>query len=112
LAAKCALIGIVSKKYLDRAIEDNSVVAVKNIDRYRGLDDRIAGRMMRFEHIVDDFKEFLYSFGIGSCVAFPHAKRGIGANAIDPKVILTNKQIIKINNVFEEEFLRFNYLSL
>src|SRR5215475_11298328 len=37
------------KDYLDRVIEDGRIVAVKNIDRYRGLDGLISARVMRFE---------------------------------------------------------------
>jgi hypothetical protein len=97
------------KNYLDKAIDDRSVVAVKNIERYRGLNGRIPACVMRFEHLTADFRQFALGRGIDYRPPLPHAKRGILANGIDPRDLLDRRQITLINELFDQEFETFHY---
>ena len=47
------------RQYLEQAVEDGSIVAVRNIDRYRGPDGSISAHVMRFEHLNSDFQQFV-----------------------------------------------------
>ena len=100
------------KNYLDQAIEDGTVVAVKNIERYRGLDGLITAHVIRFEHLAQDFRQFTQSLGIENPRPLPHAKKGILANQLDPRELLDKQQLNLINEIFQEEFDTFNYESL
>ena len=100
------------KNYLDQAIENRSIAAVKNIERYRGLNGLISAHVMRFENLTDDFRQFTRSLGIDYRSTLPHAKRGIFANDLNPRDLLDNRQLNSINELFQEEFDTFNYKSL
>jgi hypothetical protein len=100
------------KKYLDRAVENRDVLVVKNIDRYRRPDGSISARVMRCENLTADFQQFISSLGIGYQPNLPHAKKGILANNLDPRDLLTNQQIGLINELFSEEFETFHYEPL
>ena len=52
------------------------------------------------------------SLGIGYQPNLPHAKKGILANNLDPRDLLTNQQIGLINELFSEEFETFHYEPL
>jgi len=97
------------KHYLDKAIANRSVVAAKNIERYRGLNGRISAHVMRFEHLIADFRQFALGLGIDYRLPLPHAKKGILANGIDPRDLLNRQQITLINELFDEEFETFHY---
>jgi len=97
------------KNYLESAIDDRSVVAVKNIERYRGLNGRVSAHVMRFEHLTADFREFALELGIDYQQPLPHAKKGISANSIDPRDLLGRRHITLINALFAEEFETFHY---
>jgi hypothetical protein len=97
------------RRYLDQAVEEGSIVAVKNIDRYRGLDDSISAHVMRFQNSNDDFQQFVAGLGIGYRVWLPHAKKGILANSLDPRDLLDKRQLAIINDTFCEEFEAFRY---
>ena len=100
------------KRYLDLAVDDGSIAKVKNIERYRGLDGRISARVMRFEQLDDDFRDFMKTLGIDYSRPLPHAKKGILAEALDPRDFLDQRQITVINNMFSEEFEAFRYEQL
>jgi len=100
------------KNYLDRAVEDRRIVAVKNIERYRGPDGLITGHVMRFEHLAHDFRQFTQSLGLDGRWPLPHAKKGIFANQLDPRELLDKQQLNLINEIFQEEFDTFDYQSL
>jgi hypothetical protein len=97
------------RQYLDRAVEDGSVIAVKNIDRYRRPDGSISAHVMRFENLNDDFQGFVAGLGMRYRVWLPHAKRGILANNLDPRDLLDRRQLTIINETFCEEFEAFRY---
>ena len=100
------------KNYLDRAIEDQSILVVKNIDRYRRADGSISASIMRFENLAADVQQFITSLGIEYRSALPHAKKGILANSLDPRDLLNQRQIRLINELFGEEFETFHYEPL
>jgi hypothetical protein len=97
------------KNYLDRAIENQSILVVKNIDRYRRPDGAISAHVMRFENLAADVQQFIRSLGIEYRCTFPHAKKGILANNLDPRDLLDRRQIGLINEMFAEEFETFHY---
>lgn len=100
------------KSYLDQAIENSTIVAVKNIERYRGLNGQISAHIMRFEQLADDFRQFTETMGMYYRWTLPHAKKGILADDLDPRDLLNQKQITLINEIFREEFETFNYKQL
>jgi hypothetical protein len=100
------------KRYLARTIEDRSIVAVKNIDRYRQPDGSISAHIMRFENLAGEFQQFISSLGLEYRSRFPHAKKGILANDLDPRDLLNERQISLINEMFAEEFATFHYQPL
>ena len=100
------------KHYLERAIEDKSMMAVKNIDRYRGLDGSISAHVMRFEDLNNDFQQFVTSLGTKYPASLPHAKKGLLANRLNPRDLLNKRQLAIINEDFWEEFETFRYEPL
>jgi hypothetical protein len=100
------------KHFLDRAVYDRSITAVKNIGRYRGPDGLISATVMRFENLAADFRQLTESLGIDYRSSLPHAKKGILANDLDPRDLLDQQQIGLINEIFQEEFVTFNYKPL
>jgi hypothetical protein len=100
------------KRYVDEAIDNRSIVAVKNIDRYRGSDGVISAHVMRFEHLTEDFRKFSLTLGIDCRLDLPHVKKGILANNLDPRQLLDRQQITVINELFSEEFKIFHYEPL
>lgn len=100
------------KNHLDRIVEDGSVIAVKNIDRYRRSDGSVSAYVMRFENLDGDFRRFVNSLGITHCPKLPHAKKGILASHLDARDLLNKQQIVRINEFFQEEFHMFQYEPL
>jgi hypothetical protein len=100
------------RHYLDRAVEDKSMIAVKNIDRYRGPDGSISAHVMRFEDLNNNFQQFVTSLGISYSTGLPHAKKGLLANNLDPRDFLNKRQLALINENFWEEFETFRYEPL
>lgn len=100
------------RSYLDRAVADGSIIAVKNIDRYRRPDGSTLAHVMRFENLDSAFEQYVRSLGIKSCPRLPHAKKGISANDLDPRDLLNQQQINTINQIFCEEFETFGYEPL
>jgi len=100
------------KNYLNRTVEDGSIIAVKNIDRYRQADGSISIQAMRFERLDRDFQQLASNLGIKCCPGLPHVKKGILANNFDPRDLLDKRQINLINNIFSEEFETFQYERL
>ncbi|MBV8589607.1 MAG: hypothetical protein JO212_06025 [Acetobacteraceae bacterium] len=100
------------KNYLDRAVEDGSITAVKNIDRYRHPDGSIPAQVMRFENLDCALQQFVNSLGIKHSPRLPHAKKGILADSLDPRELLDQRQIKMINQIFRDEFETFQYEPL
>jgi len=100
------------RTYMERAIEDGSITAVKNIDRYRQANGSFSAHVMRYENLDADFREFVSSLGIEDCPRLPHTKKGILANDLDPRDFFDKRQINLINEIFREEFETFQYEPL
>jgi len=100
------------KNYLDRAIENRNILAVKNIDRYRRLDGSISAHVMRIENLAADVQQFINSLGIEYRSSFPHAKKGILADHLNPHDLLSKQQIRLVNEIFHDEFETFQYEPL
>lgn len=100
------------KTFLGVAIDEGRIGAPKNIDRYRHPDGKIRAGVMRYEHLLGDFRALLSSLGLPSTTSLPHAKMGLMANRLDPKDFFTRAQLDAVNRTFEEEFAAFNYEML
>ena len=100
------------KRYLDEAITNGSIAAVKNIERYRWPNGLITARVMRFEKLTEDFKQLTADIGIDFHGTLPHAKKGILADDINPRDVLRRQQIALINEMFHDEFETFGYQPL
>jgi hypothetical protein len=97
---------------LDQAVENRTILAVRNIDRYRGPDGSISAHVIRFENLADEVQQFIRSLGIDYRSSFPHAKKGILADNLDPRLLLDKQQIRLINELFQQEFETFHYQPL
>lgn len=97
------------RRRLSRMIEDETVLAVHNLARYRDLEGRLAVRLMRYETLEEDFRRLLAERGVAVPPALPHAKRGLSASGQDPRDLLTPKQIQQINTMFADEFEAYGY---
>jgi len=95
---------------LTTAIESRAVLAVRNIDRYRGRDGKLHARLLRYDRLEEDFKSLVRDL-CPKCeyLPLPHAKKGLLADTFDPRKIFTPTQIASINELFEEEFTTFGY---
>jgi hypothetical protein len=100
------------KAFLEEAIAERRILAVRNIDRYRDTDGLISARIMRYECLKDDFRGFMASLGIEYRSQLPHAKEGILSNSLDPREFFDNGEIALINQLFHEEFETFGYAEL
>jgi hypothetical protein len=99
-------------RYLSKTVADGSIAAVKNIERYRGADGTIAARVMRFETLSEDFRQFSADTGLAFSGDLPHEKKGILADDIEPRDVFSRAQIAAINDMFCDEFETFGYRRL
>jgi len=100
------------KRYLNEAVAQGSIAAVKNIERYRRADGLITARVMRFDKLEEDFKQLAADLTIDFVGNLPHAKKGILADQVNPRDLLSRQQISLINEMFLEEFSTFGYEQL
>ena len=100
------------RHFMDEVIDTGAVLAVKNIDRYRDADGRIAAQAMRYENLAPDFDAFLETVGAPRPLALPHAKKGLMADAVNPRDFLRPDQIARLNAMFADEFAAFCYPTL
>jgi hypothetical protein len=100
------------KSYLDQSIENRSILAVKNIDRYRQPDGSISAHIVRFENLAWRSSAVHQQLGLEYRSRFPHAKKGILTKGLDPRDLLNERQIGVINEIFAEEFETFHYQPL
>ncbi len=97
---------------VDRIVENGEFLTVKNIDRYRGLDGRVAARAMRYENLTSDIAALFKDLGIEDLPHLPHAKKGLLSERLEPREFFSKEQLGKINEVFSEEFSTFGYPML
>lgn len=100
------------RRRLSRMIEDESVLAVHNLARYRDHEGRLGVRLMRHETLGEDFRRVLESRGVAAPPPLPHAKMGLSATGEGPRDLLTPKQIDQINTLFADEFEAYGYPRL
>jgi hypothetical protein len=98
---------------LQDAIKDlfatGAVKKLVNIKQYRGPDGKLAAHVMRYENLADDFADFMKLLGITDPPVLPHAKKGLLADQIDPRDLLSKQQIETINTLFAAEFEEYGY---
>ncbi|HEY4944317.1 MAG TPA: hypothetical protein VII56_23010 [Rhizomicrobium sp.] len=97
------------KTYVDRALENGQIRDVRNIDRYRGVDGKLAARPMRYASLQADYDAFVQSLGLAAAAPLPHAKKGLMSDRLDPRDMLRPGQIARINELFAAEFEAFGY---
>lgn len=97
------------REYLDQAISDRSIAAVRNIDLYRDHKRRLPGDIWRFEQLGSELRSFASSLGVAQPPSLPHAKKGVEAGRFDPAEFFSPRQRQIINEVFEDEFEAFGY---
>ena len=95
-------------KAVDIALEDGSILLSRNIDLYRGNGDRVAAHVLRYVELPGALHHFLGELGAPAPL-LPHVKRGLMADTLDARTLLRPDQIVKINELFAEEFQTFGY---
>lgn len=99
---------IALRRFLDQTLGNDDFTDVRNIDLYRGHDNRVAARPMRYENLVADFTVFLKGLDVKTLPYLPHAKKGL-ARRLEPREFFRKDQLRKINDLFSEEFSTFGY---
>jgi hypothetical protein len=96
------------KAAVDRGFASGDIRHVRNIDRYRGADGKVAAKALRYAALAEDFGAFVHSLG-EPAPELPHAKKGLLSDRLDPREMLRPDQIERINALFAEEFAVFGY---
>ena len=99
------------KSAVDRGFATGDLRHVRNIDRYRMPDGRLAATPMRYSHLAEDFAGVVRAWGVNP-PSLPHAKKGLMSDRFDPRDILRADQIERINKLFSDEFAAFGYARL
>ena len=94
---------------LDAGFADRSILRVRNIDLYRGLDGHVAAPALRYTDLPDALTRALADLGAPAPPPLPHAKKGLMADTIDPRSLLRPDQVDAINALFADEFSTFGY---
>ena len=97
---------------LDRIFDTGEFAEVRNIDLYRGEDGTVAVRALRYENLETELRTFLNSRGISKRPNLPKAKMGLMSDHLDPQEFFSKAQLLRINEVFSDEFEAFNYSRL
>ncbi|HWC62382.1 MAG TPA: hypothetical protein VG501_02090 [Rhizomicrobium sp.] len=93
---------------VDGGLTTGEIRNTRNIDRYRGADGKVTARVLRYETLAEDFRAFVRGLGV-KVPPLPHAKKGLMSDSLDPRTVLRTDQITRINQIFAEEFERFDY---
>jgi hypothetical protein len=96
------------RRFIDQALDNGDFLEVRNIDLYRGSDNAVAARPMRYENLIADFTMFLKGLDVKDVPCLPHAKKGL-ARRLEPREFFRKDQLCKINGLFSEEFSTFGY---
>jgi hypothetical protein len=96
------------RRFIDQALDNDDFIEVRNIDLYRGSDNGVAARPMRYENLLADFTKFLQGLDVEDPPYLPHAKKGL-AKYLEPREFFRKDQLRKINDLFSEEFSTFGY---
>jgi hypothetical protein len=99
---------IALRRFLDQALDNDDFIDVRNIDLYRGSDNRVTARVMRYENLLADLTAFLKALDVKDLPYLPHVKKGL-AKHLEPREFFRKDQLRKINDLFSEEFNTFGY---
>ena len=94
---------------VDRIFDSGEFAEVRNIDLYRGQNGRVAARALCYENLEVELRTFLSSLGVSKLPSLPRAKAGLMSDQLDPRQFFSKNQLLRINDVFSEEFDTFNY---
>jgi hypothetical protein len=100
------------RRSVDRIFETGEFAEVRNIDLYRGEDGRVAVRALRHEALETDLRNFLRSLRVSKVMNLPKAKAGLMSDRLDPHGFFSEAQLLRIGEVFAEEFDTFGYPRL
>lgn len=96
---------------IDKSLKNGTLKKIINIDLYK-YSSKIMTHVVYNEKLEDDFLRIIEKLKINPNISLPYAKKGISANDINPSTILKNDQILKINELFKEEFETFGYKTI
>lgn len=96
------------RSFLEAAVDSGLVAEVRNIELYRRPTGDVDVRVLRTEHLQDDFDAFLASLGLPG-MQLPFLKRSVEAHAEDIRDFLSPRRLSFVNRLFAEEFERFGY---
>jgi len=97
---------------VDRGFATGGIRDTRNIDRYRDASGRVVARPLRYAALVQDFADFVRDLGIAEVPPLPHVKKGLMSDSLDPRAVLREDQIARINALYAEEFEVFGYPRL
>jgi hypothetical protein len=97
------------KQHLDRIINDGSIAMVRNIDRYKDASGNVRAEILKFENLQSEVDNLMGKLNINDYPAMEHFKKGLSSNNLDLHEILSREQILKINQMFQDEFEYFGY---
>jgi hypothetical protein len=95
--------------YIGRGFETGEIRDVRNIDRYRFPDGRLAATPLRYAELTQEFDALVRTLGVETVPPLPHAKKGLLSDNIDPRDILKPDAIARVNALFADEFAAFGY---
>lgn len=97
------------ERIVDRRLVGQTLQECRNIERYCDAKGKLIARIIRYEHLEQEFAALMAEFGISPAPNLPHAKPGVNANSLDPREVLRRDQLDDINCLFADEFERFGY---
>lgn len=100
------------KAAVDRGFASGGIRDTRNIDRYRDASGKMAAQLLRYAALEEELTAFIRSLGVTEVPALPHAKKGLMSDTLDPRSVLRDDQIARINALFTEEFEVFGYERL
>lgn len=97
------------KRYLQKVIDNRSIVNVRNIDLYKNNAGNVCAEILRFERLEEDINTLMSRFNITDYPKLEHYKKGLNSDNIDLFCIFSKRQLAIINEMFEDEFNSFSY---
>jgi hypothetical protein len=100
------------RRSVERIFDSGEFAEVRNIDLYRGEDGRVAARVLRYENLAAELQIFLSSRGVTKLPQLPKAKAGLMSDRLEPREFFSKSQLLRINQLFADEFDTFSYSRL
>ncbi|MBD3896213.1 hypothetical protein IEI94_10160 [Halomonas sp. ML-15] len=97
---------------ISKMLEDDSVLEVRNIDLYRNKSSNVDVTFLRYENLKKDVERVLSGFDIEDYPKLDHFKKGMAGKKINICELFSKSQLIKVNELFEDEFKEFGYAML